>query len=120
MGRIELGKEGEDEAVKFLKVNGYKIHERNWKRTYGELDIVAFAPDKTLVFVEVKTLNFIGGGLKPEDQMTRDKMTKFKRVSEVYANEHQNLINEREGWRCDVLTLTKIEKDFLIKHYENV
>lgn len=49
-----LGNRGESLAVKFLKRQGYKILERNFRLRSGEIDIVARDGDK-LVFVEVKT-----------------------------------------------------------------
>ena len=117
MEHIRLGREGEEKTSEFLKNKGFRVIERNWKRPYGEIDIVAFAPDGTLVFVEVKTLRFTDVGFVPEDHMSREKMLKFKRAAEAYANGHPKLIDENGGWRCDVVALTKVGKDFLIKHY---
>ena len=37
----ELGKEGEDEAVRYLETKGYRICHRNWRSGRKELDIVA-------------------------------------------------------------------------------
>ena len=45
---------GEDKACEYLQKFGYKIIERNFRKRYGEIDIVAICKD-TLVFVEVKT-----------------------------------------------------------------
>ncbi len=50
----ELGKKGEDLALRFLKKNGYRIIERNYVCKMGEIDIIAREKD-TLVFIEVKT-----------------------------------------------------------------
>ena len=50
----DLGKYGEDLAIKFLKRKGYKILQRNFRSKFGEIDIIAQEQD-TLVFVEVKT-----------------------------------------------------------------
>lgn len=58
MGHIEVGKAGEDEAVRFLRKQGYEILERNYRCRYGEVDIIA-RDGGTIVFVEVKTR---GGG----------------------------------------------------------
>lgn len=52
--RLAVGKSGEDEAVRFLKKNGYRILERNYRCRHGELDIVAMDGD-TISFIEVKT-----------------------------------------------------------------
>ena len=50
----EVGKKGESVAVRYLKKQGYKIVEQNYRSKAGEIDIIA-REKKTLVFVEVKT-----------------------------------------------------------------
>jgi putative endonuclease len=50
----DLGDRGEKLAVKFLRRQGYKILERNFRIRQGEIDIVA-RDGEQLVFVEVKT-----------------------------------------------------------------
>ena len=52
--RKELGKKGEEMALRFLKKNGYRIFVRNYVCKMGEIDIIAKEKD-TLVFIEVKT-----------------------------------------------------------------
>ena len=49
---------GEDIAVNYLKKKGYKIIERNFRKGYGEIDIIALKKN-VLVFVEVKTRTVI-------------------------------------------------------------
>ena len=119
--KSELGKLGEDFACEYLIKKKYKIIERNFRKPWGELDIVAQAPDKTLVFIEVKTMaEPIFGGLKPEDQMTRDKLRKFKRAASLYAGHQQGLINDKKGWRLDLIALLWDSESFKTKHYENI
>ena len=126
--KAELGKFGEDLACDYLRTKKYRIIERNYRKPWGELDIVALAPDKTLVFVEVKTVRQSFGDaeeINPEEQMTLAKMRKFKRTAALYAGDHQELFNDQKGWRLDLIAitingLTIKEKDFLIKHYENI
>lgn len=119
--RMELGKRGENYACGYLVDKGYKVIARNHRETWGELDIVARARDKTLVFVEVKTMCYGGAlGLVPEDQMSSAKMKKFRRTAELYANAHADLIKERVGWRLDVLALLENGSSFEVHHYENV
>jgi putative endonuclease len=45
---------GENAACEFLLKKGYKILERNFRKGYGEIDIIAIK-DNILVFIEVKT-----------------------------------------------------------------
>lgn len=54
INRVAIGKHGELLAVEFLKKNGYKILENNFRCKYGELDIIALEGN-TLAFIEVKT-----------------------------------------------------------------
>ncbi len=50
----DIGKSGEDIAVRFLKKSGYKIVERNFSvPRMGEIDIVAL-DGEYVVFVEVR------------------------------------------------------------------
>jgi len=54
MQKKELGKKGEELALRFLKRRGYRIIERNYVCKMGEMDIIAREKD-TLSFIEVKT-----------------------------------------------------------------
>jgi putative endonuclease len=130
--RTETGKLGEDRACEYLVDKKFKIIERNYRKSWGELDIIALAPDRTLVFIEVKTLRQTQSGpakgLQPEDQMTAAKIKKFKRTASLFAGSHPELIDDNKGWRLDVIALvvnaveplTKVEKNFVIRHYENI
>lgn len=50
-----LGRWGEKHCHKFLKKQGLKTLTRNFTCKTGEIDLVMVAPDRTIVFVEVKT-----------------------------------------------------------------
>lgn len=118
-----IGKAGEEISCKFLVNNGYKIIERNYRQPWGEIDIVAMARDKTLVFVEVKTIFQKEGensAISPEDNLSKNKKTKLERVCQGYALRHPELIKENRGWRIDLLALTVNNKNCLIRHYENI
>jgi len=122
--KFQTGQLGEDIACEYLVDKKYKIVERNYRQKWGELDIIAKAPDKTLVFVEVKTLaqNL---NIQPEDNLTKSKLEKLKRTASLYAGHYQNLIDDKRGWRIDLIAitlnhLTKSYKNCDIKHYENI
>ncbi len=50
-----LGAAAERLAAAYLSARGYEVVERNYRRRWGEADIVAIAPDRTHVIVEVRS-----------------------------------------------------------------
>jgi putative endonuclease len=50
----KVGKKGESIAVRYLKKQGFKVIEQNYRSKVGEIDIIA-REKHNLVFVEVKT-----------------------------------------------------------------
>jgi len=143
--KSQLGKIGEDIACEYLVDNKYKIIERNFRQKWGEIDIIAKAPNKTLVFVEVKTVRDVEklhsendkqqniGQISAEDQLTGAKLTKLQRTASLYANHNPEMVNDEKGWQIDLLAitikgtcpelaevLTISKKDYVIKYYENI
>jgi putative endonuclease len=53
------GREGEEKAVQTLEQAGMRIISRNFRSSYGEVDIIALDGD-TVVFVEVKAWSAYG------------------------------------------------------------
>lgn len=117
---IFLGKIGENIACEYLKSKKYKIILRNFRKPFGEIDVIAFK-NKTLFFIEVKTLKENKYGLLPEDQMTNFKIKKLKKVAEYFLLNNPNLINKQYNWQIDLITIIINNKNkYLIKHYENI
>ena len=85
------GKTGETAAVKYLKGKGYKILDRNYRKTYGELDIVA-QKGENIAFVEVKTRKSDNFGT-PAEFVTLKKQKKLIKAAYAYIQEH-NLVAE--------------------------
>lgn len=99
------GKYGEDLACQYLKKQGYKILERNFRIRGGEIDIVAKdpAPDSAgqIVFVEVKTRYSHEYGL-PSEAITFWKIKSLIKTAQFYM--------QKIGWgerpyRLDVVTI---------------
>ena len=72
----EIGKKGETVAVRYLKKQGYRIVEQNYRSKVGEIDIIA-RDKQSLVFVEVKTRTNEKFGL-PETSITQEKLEKIQ------------------------------------------
>jgi putative endonuclease len=87
---LELGKRGEDAAVRFLTGKGFTILERNWKCAAGEADIIAEFENwdyKEIHFIEVKTRTSTCTGF-PEEAVDQRKRRRYERISEMYLREH--------------------------------
>ena len=78
----ELGKKGEEMALGYLRKNGYRIRDTNWRFGKNEIDIIA---DKNnfLVIVEVKTKksNYFS---EPEASVTKKKQGFMIRAANAY------------------------------------
>ena len=121
----KLGTLGEEIACNYLIKKGYTIIERNFKKSWGELDIIARAPDQTLVFIEVKTLRQnpqqdSQQQLSPEDQLTKLKLSKIQKSAIFYAGYYPKKIIDEKGWRIDLLAIVFKKENYSITHYENI
>lgn len=91
----EKGYLGETIVIKYLENRGYKLVERNYRKPWGEIDLV-FLKDKIIHIVEVKsvTCEIISNNVSyeklsfnPEDNMHEEKRNRLKRVIETYIAE---------------------------------
>jgi putative endonuclease len=101
---IEIGKDGEEQAVEFLKKSGYLVLACNWRFKHLEVDIVA-QDNKELVIVEVKTRQSDVFGT-PESFVTKDKQRKLMKAAHEYIMQN-NLDLEVRFDIVSVITSTK-------------
>ena len=87
----QIGKFGEDEAVKYLIKKGYKILDRNFECSQGEIDIIAL-DKKEVVFIEVKTRTNISFG-EPAEAVNYYKAKHLLSSIEYYIYK-RNLMEE--------------------------
>ncbi|MFH1367928.1 MAG: YraN family protein [Elusimicrobiota bacterium] len=80
--KTQIGSGAEGLAAEFLRENGYKILERNYRSHYGEIDIIAVDGDCT-VFVEVKFRSSRGFGW-PQDSVVKRKQERIIRTALQY------------------------------------
>lgn len=80
----ELGAQGEEIAVRYLKSRGYRILERNYRIRLGEIDIIA-EQGADLVFIEVKTRSDTLFG-SPFESLTFAKQRQLSKVALEYIN----------------------------------
>lgn len=98
LGNLAFGKAAEDLAVEYLKTQGYKILERNFKNKFGEIDIIAQQVD-VICFVEVKARHSGDFGV-PQEAVSICKQRQICRVAVSYLKRYKLL---EHSARFDVL-----------------
>lgn len=97
----EKGRGGEDEAVAFLELQGWRILQRNFRSRRGEIDIIAEYAE-TLVFVEVKT--WTRNGIQDLGRaLDTAKISRIIETSKIFLAMHRQYISKRI--RYDVVLL---------------
>jgi putative endonuclease len=110
------GQWGESQALQYLADRGYTIVTTNYRKRYGEIDIIA-RDGSTLVFVEVKCRSHhaFGSGLEAVDMR---KQQRICRVAAEYLQTHQH---GEIGVRFDVIAVHRRpgHQAAVIEHVEN-
>jgi putative endonuclease len=112
--KITTGKKGEKIAADFLKKNGYRIIDKNFRCPLGEIDIVA-REKSTIVFVEVKTRKSSELGY-PEQAVGIKKQKKMSQLA-LWFMQKKKIIDV--GARFDVVAITMLSSGNEIKLFKN-
>ncbi|MBE6565502.1 MAG: YraN family protein [Ruminococcaceae bacterium] len=115
----QIGNFGERIAVRYLRLHGYTVKERNWRSGHMEIDIIA-ANFKTLAFVEVKTRTYtketIHEAPPPSSAVKSEKQRLTRRAAKDYLWQHPTKKSPRmdviEVWliRDETTDKTKVAK----------
>jgi len=105
--------------VRYLRLHGYTVKERNWRSGHMEIDIIA-ANFKTLAFVEVKTRTYtketIHEAPPPSSAVKSEKQRLTRRAAKDYLWQHPTKKSPRmdviEVWliRDETTDKTKVAK----------
>lgn len=116
-GNKGTGELGEDVATNFLIARGYRILERNFRCSGGEVDIIARDPgDKSLVFVEVKARRGLSYGV-PQLAITPFKQRQISKASLIWLS--KNHLHDTNA-RFDVIAiLLHTHTQHTIEHIKN-
>jgi len=82
---IEKGKEGELLVANHLEQQGYTIISHNYRKRFGEVDLIAKKND-TLVFVEVKWRN--NPLIDPAELISASKQKKIISIAKQFLSQH--------------------------------
>lgn len=97
---LNFGKSSESAAANYLRGQGYKILELNYKNKLGEIDIIA-KEDRAVCFIEVKSRSQTAFGL-PQEAVNKHKQHKISQCALSYLKERQLF---EQSSRFDVLSI---------------
>lgn len=108
------GRQGEDEAKKYLLEKGFHFIEANFEVEIGEIDLI-MSDNDWLVFVEVKfkSDNHFG---KPEEMVDKRKLAQVRRVAEIYLMKNPEMRRIFKKFRIDAVCIEGGD----IRYYKNV
>ena len=116
---IDFGSWAEGLSEKFLKDRGYMITGRNYRKPWGEIDIIA-EKEGIVIFVEVKASDSPAPkGFEPEKRVNNDKILRIKRAAQTYIQQ-KNL--DDKSWQIDLIAI-ELDKDrgaAKITHFKNI
>ena len=123
----DIGSLGESLAREWLTTKGYSVIDTNYRKSAGEIDIIAQKLAK-IHFVEVKTVSYETINIlrenvsretyRPEDNVHFSKLKRLQRAIELWFLEHESL----SDFQIDVVTVKVVprEKYALVELIENV
>lgn len=117
--RKALGYLGETIAGHYLENKGYQIIAKNYRKPWGEIDIIAKL-DQAWVFAEVKTNRTeFSSGFDPESRVDHLKLDKITRTASLYM---QYEAGEEEEWQIDIIAVTLNESGdkAKVRHFKNI
>jgi putative endonuclease len=112
-----FGSNAETAASAWLTSNGYRILDRNWRRPWGELDIVA-CTDGVIRFIEVKASKAHVQGFEPYVRADRKKMLKVERTARTWLAAHG--YHSETPWQMDVISVIMEPSGPLFEYFENI
>ncbi|RJQ37503.1 YraN family protein [Candidatus Parcubacteria bacterium] len=111
---LQIGVRGEQEAEMFAVKRGLKIIGKNYRKRYGEIDLIT-KEGRIVHFVEVKTSIFRENTAFPaEIRVDRRKQGKLIRVCETYLLDVLHDDGETQ-WQIDVIAVT-LNPDLSLKY----
>ena len=106
----QIGDFGERMAVRYLRLRGYTVKERNWRSGHMEIDIIATTL-KTVAFVEVKTRTYTEDTIQtsppPGSAVKSEKQRLTRRAARDYLWQHPT----KKQPRMDVLEVWLIRDE---------
>lgn len=123
----DIGALGEDIAVQYLTDRGYAVVSRNYRKKWGEIDIIV-TKGKVVHFVEVKCVSYETRGLlqhsvthetwRPEELVHHHKLHQIRKVAEAYI-QNDSVTNT---YQVDVIGVRCVPRETFatVLHIQNI
>ena len=105
----ELGAMAERLASRYLSERGYRILNRNYRKPWGEIDVVV-EKDDCLMFVEIKASRQFHSGFDAELRAGMTKLHKVARTAQTYLADHHYSADQL--WQIDIVSVTFARRMF--------
>ena len=112
ISKQNVGQIGENVAVKHLVKHFFKILDRNYRKKWGEIDIIA-KKDGVLHFIEVKSIQWPYGkpinteDFQPEENIHLWKRQRLARTIKTYLSDIRvsDRVSDDIEWQVDVIAI---------------
>lgn len=115
--KTKLGLAAEEAVCTHLREAGFAILDRNWRRPWGELDIVT-QRQGIVHFVEVKASSRQIVGFDPFLRANGWKMHKVQRTAQTWLSSHR--FGPNTEWQMDIASVIMTASGPLIEIFENI
>jgi len=115
----EFGAWAEDYVAQYLIAKDYHILGQNYKKPWGEVDIIA-EKEGIIIFVEVKANKEEIRGFEPENRVNLDKLKNINRAVQTYLASKNYPPDQKHQIDIISLTLNRDREVVKIKHFKNI
>ena len=119
MSTTDFGNWAENKVAQYLNLKSYEVLDRNYRKKWGEIDIVAKKND-TLIFIEVKASKEDISGFEPEKRVGLEKLRRLNRAIQTYLAFKK--YSPDQEYQIDVISviLDRSRGVVKIKHFKNI
>ena len=117
--KSEFGNWAENYVAQYLKSKGYEVIENNYRKPWGEIDIIA-EKEGILIFVEVKASRDDRAGFEPENRVSPEKLRRLMRAVQTYLAAKKYPPEQERQIDVVALTLDQNRGVAKIKHFKNI
>jgi putative endonuclease len=113
--RKQVGKQGEEIALRFLKKEKFTILAQNYRCKFGEVDIIARDKNNVISFIEVKTRTSQMYGT-PQEAVNKRKQAQICKVAMEFVQRYKL---ENCQFRFDVIAISLLPQDCMVDFIAN-